>query len=119
MARGKPMARGAGMKRKARKARPGHDRAMLNACRGQDCYLRISGVCRGETDTVVPAHRNEGKGMGLKTPDVLTVPGCLRCHTWYDTGPAPREQKRAAWDSAYARWSQYRGQPDTDHADPT
>ena len=95
-------------KKKAPKRRPGHDKSMLEACRGQECFLAIPDVCRGDRDTVVPAHRNEGKGMGLKVPDALTVPGCFHCHTWYDQGKATREEKRQAFDSAFVRWSSYR-----------
>lgn len=108
----KPMARGtlkrSAFKKKARKAKPWHDKGKLDACRGQRCYLAIPGVCRGETETVVPAHRNEGKGMGMKTPDEMTVPACFWCHAWYDQGPAPREEKRAAFDRAFASWKEKR-----------
>lgn len=96
-------------KKKARKKRAGHDKQMLAACEGQECFLAIPGVCCGDTDTTVPAHRNEGKGMGLKTPDALTVPACFTCHMEYDQGKRfTREQKRAMWDAAYERWSTYR-----------
>lgn len=91
------------------KPRPGHDKAMLEACRGQDCWLAIPGVCQGDVATVVPCHRNEGKGMGLKVPDVFTVPGCLHCHSAYDSGRhLTREEKRAIWNAAYERWQPYR-----------
>lgn len=110
-----PMARGTSTlartatKRRAPKKRPGHDKRMLEACRGQHCYLRIPGVCRGDTATVVPAHRNEGKGMGLKVADALTVPACMACHMEYDQGKRfTREEKRGFFNAAYDRWSAYR-----------
>lgn len=99
------------MKRRAPKKRPGHDKKMLEACRGQDCWLCIPGIClliEGD-QTVVAAHRNEGKGIGMKVPDELTVPACNLCHFAYDQGSKlSREEKRELWDSAYRRWSAYR-----------
>ncbi|MCY0389616.1 DUF1364 family protein [Robbsia sp. Bb-Pol-6] len=99
------------IKKKAPKKRAGHDKAMLAACRGQPCYLRVPGVCRNEIATVVPCHANwaeYGKGMGQKAADRFTVPGCWRCHSWLDQGPAPGELKRATWEAAYSPWSAYR-----------
>ncbi|WP_244933759.1 nuclease domain-containing protein [Pandoraea apista] len=101
--------KGTTFKRKAPKKRLGDDRDALDACRGQPCYLRIPGVCCGNWETVVPAHRNEGKGMGLKTPDRLTVPACFTCHTEYDQGnKLTRDEKRGLFNAAYDRWAQYR-----------
>lgn len=54
-------------------------------------------ACGINDGTVVPAHRNEGKGMGLKTHSGTVVPLCMRCHQWYDAGPAPRDEKREFW----------------------
>lgn len=94
------------------KARPGHDKAMLAACRGQQCWLAIPGVCRGDIATVVPCHSNQGahgKGMGLKARDEFTVPGCAHCHTELDQGRLfSREEKRALWNGAFERWQPVR-----------
>ncbi|MFM0306256.1 DUF1364 family protein [Paraburkholderia sp. RL17-383-BIF-A] len=96
-------------KRKARKPKAGDDKRMRAACRDEPCYLRIPGVCTSDPRTSVPAHRNEGKGMGLKTPDVFTVPACPTCHAEYDQGKRfLREHKRALWNAAYARWEPVR-----------
>ena len=84
------------------------DRAYLNACRGQRCYLAIPGVCRGDIATVVPCHANwaeYGKGMGRKADHTFTVPGCMLCHAELDQGRhLTREQRRAVWESAYSEW---------------
>lgn len=101
--------KGTTFRRKARKKRAGHDKAALLACRGQPCYLRIPDVCCGDWRTIVPAHRNEGKGMGLKTPDRLTVPACFTCHAEYDQGnKLTRDEKRGLFNAAYDRWAPYR-----------
>lgn len=97
-------------KRKARKKRPWHNKKMLDACRGQICYLQVPGVCprRDPEETIVPCHSNfsaHGKGGARKADDKFTVPGCFCCHAWLDTSGAPIEQKRAVFDIAYRRWS--------------
>lgn len=111
MSRGtKPLQRSALVKRTP-KRRAGHHKAMLAACRGQECYLAIPGVCRGRHETVVPCHSNQskhGKGLGLKAADQFTVPGCMDCHSWLDQGPADRQTKAAHFDWALNRWSAVR-----------
>lgn len=89
-----------------------HDQAMLDACRGEPCYLSIPGVCVGGTETTVPAHSNQarhGKGMGIKAKDEYSVPACYACHTEIDQGSAfTREEKFALWNKAYAAWKPVR-----------
>lgn len=81
----------------------------LEACRNEPCYLRIPGVCNGDWTTCVPAHRNEGKGMGLKVSNHLTLPACHACHVEYDQGKRfVREEKRGMWNDAYAEWEPVR-----------
>lgn len=111
--RAKPMTRSSGIKKRARKAKPWHDKAALDACRGQDCWLRVPGICRliPRDPRVIPAHSNwaeHGHSMARKADDKYTVPACDRCHYWLDFGPAPREEKRQAFLAAYGAWSAYR-----------
>lgn len=99
----------AAIKRRAPKKRAGHEPKYLAACRGERCYLQIPGVCRGEVESVVPCHANwsgYGKGMGIKAPDIYTVPGCARCHACLDQGVTlTKAEKKATWEWAYTRWS--------------
>lgn len=106
------MMRRSTFKRSAPKKRSGHDKAMLTACRGELCYLRIPGVCIGGMDTTVPAHSNQakhGKAMGRKANDQFSVPACHACHAEIDQGGRfTREQKFEIWDRAYAAWEPVR-----------
>ena len=54
----------------------------------------------GSTETQA-AHRNEGKGMGIKTDDCLTASLCPRCHAEIDQGKGmSRDERRAKIDGA-------------------
>lgn len=118
MTRSTPMSRGtiplrrAAMKKRKPKARAGQDKTMLTACRGQQCWLAIPGVCRGDIATVVPCHSNQGthgKGMGIKARDEYTVPGCMHCHSELDQGRLfSREEKASLWNAAFERWQPVR-----------
>lgn len=62
------------------------------AARGQDCTLRIPGVCNFNIETTVLCHSNrieDGKGWGIKAPDTKAAFGCSSCHDVLD-GRAPR-----------------------------
>ena len=100
--------RSGGIKRKARKPTVAEGSKYLAACKGERCYLQIPGVCRlrEPDETCVPAHRNEGKGTGLKVSNELTLPACYYCHTEYDQGRRfTREEKREMWNDAYDEWN--------------
>lgn len=91
-----------------------HDQKMLDACRSESCYLSVPGLCPGipEDPTVVDCHGNwadVGKGFGLKAKDQYSVPGCGPCHYWLDFGTtATRDEKRAVFFDALARWEPVR-----------
>ncbi len=47
------------------------------------------------------AHRNEGKGMGMKVDDCLTAALCVECHSRIDQdGDMTRVERRHALDTA-------------------
>ena len=47
------------------------------------------------------AHRNEGKGMGIKTDDCLTAALCVECHADIDQGASlTRQERRQRMDTA-------------------
>ena len=107
----KPMQRGQALKAKApmkrgyKPASTRENREYALACYGEPCFLRMPGMRCWSLDTVVPAHRNEGKGMGLKVDDELTVPACYGCHAEYDQGKRfTREEKREFWNRAFIAW---------------
>lgn len=64
--------------------------------------------CGLQDGTVVAAHRNEGKGMGIKNSDALTAALCFKCHYELDQGRRlNRQDKRALWDQAFIKTMQY------------
>lgn len=64
------------------------------SARGQECQVRIIGVCNHNSETVIWAHANNygaGKGRGLKSVDPLGAYCCSACHDVYD-GRAKRPE---------------------------
>ena len=54
------------------------------------------------------AHRNEGKGMALKTSDALVVALCPTCHTLLDQGSdMTKLEKREFWNDCYIKQAQH------------
>lgn len=53
----------------------------LKAVRSIDKCVLCGAYCQ-----VQAAHRNEGKGMGIKTDDCLTAALCVNCHSEIDNG---------------------------------
>jgi hypothetical protein len=69
--------------------------AWLRAVSALDCVLCYrSGMTQA-------AHRNEGKGMAMKTHDCWTAALCTECHARIDSGKdLSREERRAMLDMA-------------------
>ena len=57
-----------------------------NSARGQDCTLRLVGVCNFNDETTVLAHIGVNRGMALKCDDTFAVYACSSCHSEID-GP--------------------------------
>jgi hypothetical protein len=55
------------------------------SARGQECQVRIPGVCNHNPETVVLAHLN-GAGMGKKALDIHGAYACFDCHAYLDGG---------------------------------
>lgn len=61
--------------------------ALTRTAEGEECTLKVPGVCNGRTDTTVWAHSNQdrhGKGKGLKSHDCFGAWSCSACHDWLD-----------------------------------
>jgi len=59
----------------------------------QECQVRIPEVCSGDSSTVVWAHAiglASGKGIGMKSPDILGAYACQACHDAYDRRTRPK-----------------------------
>ena len=68
--------------------------------RGQDCQVRIYGVCNYNPETTVLAHIRLGgvAGMGQKPPDLAGVFACSSCHSVID-GRTPTDLTRVQLES--------------------
>lgn len=59
-------------------------------------------VCCGLEGQTQAAHRNEGKGMGIKVSDALCAALCVNCHRELDQGRVmTRDERRDFWNRAF------------------
>ena len=57
------------------------------SAKGEQCNLRIEGVCNNRQSTTVLAHLNSNnKGSGNKSHDFCAVYACSDCHLHLDAG---------------------------------
>ncbi len=83
---------------------------ITDSAKGENCTLRIPGVCNHNPETTIPAHLN-GAGMAKKSDDTLISYCCSQCHTWLDGGYSnidlsqytDKQLKRAVRDSEQLR----------------
>ena len=81
----------------------GVSKKLLKAARDLPCM-----ECGKQDGTVVAAHRNESKGMGMKNPDWQVAYLCCECHYELDNGKTmTREERRAMWNRAYVKTVDY------------
>ena len=53
------------------------------SAKGEECQVRLSGICNFNPETVVFAHLGGG-GMGGKMPDIFGAYCCSSCHDAVD-----------------------------------
>ena len=62
------------------------------SAQGQECQIRIPGVCNGNPETTVLAHL-PGGGMGFKRNDIFGAYSCSACHD-------ARDGRSTCWQSS-------------------
>lgn len=82
------------------------NRALLDLAEGQPCLIQ-SPICNHNCETTVACHGSgvaNGKGIGYKVHDYLSVWGCSDCNHYTDAyGDATAEEKRRAWELGHVR----------------
>ncbi|MDR6447462.1 hypothetical protein J2794_003578 [Paraburkholderia terricola] len=105
----KTLMRKAALKTRRKRVTVAEGAKYLAACRDEPCYLNVLCPWTDWADpTVVDCHSNQskhGKAGARKADHEFTVPGCARCHDWYDNSGAPYELKCAKFDNALERWA--------------
>lgn len=56
---------------------------ITKSARGEDCQIRIPGICTHNPDETVFCHDN-GAGLAIKKPDCEGAYGCSACHDVVD-----------------------------------
>lgn len=84
----------------------GRNKHLLSMAKGMPCLL-LSPICNHDSDTTVSCHGagiENGKGMGRKVSDALTVHGCSACNDYTDAFyRATKEEKKAVFAAGHAR----------------
>lgn len=94
------------------------DRHLLDMARGESCLL-MSPICNYNSETTVACHAggvSNGKGMGYKVGDHLTVWGCSDCNHYTDAyNGATADEKTAVFNAGHVRqikaWQAVLGNP--------
>ena len=58
--------------------------------RGQECQVRLPGICNFDPATTVLAHVRQNTGLGQKAPDLLGAWACSNCHQAADSDRSHR-----------------------------
>lgn len=79
---------------------------LLSMAKGKPCLIQ-SPICNHGPETTVACHGSgiaNGKGMGYKVGDHLTVWGCSACNHYTDAyGGATKAEKKAVFDAGLVR----------------
>ena len=68
---------------------------------GEDCQVRLHGVCNFNPETTIFAHKG-GAGMGMKSADLLGAYCCSDCHDVVDgRGKTPYHDKQDIENAFY------------------
>lgn len=82
---------------------PRENAYLLSMAKGRQCLIR-SPICNFDIETTVACHGAgvaNGKGMGYKVSDAMTVWGCSACNHYTDAyGGATKAEKVAAFAAA-------------------
>jgi hypothetical protein len=80
---------------------------ITESARLEECQIRLAGICNRNPETTVWCHANgsaAGKGIGMKSHDLLGAYGCSDCHDAYDRrnlGSANRRHNREHIELAF------------------
>lgn len=67
------------------KTKPIRSQKLRDSARGEECTFQISGICKGDTSTVVLCHLpDESHGGSRKSDDICAAYGCDDCHSRID-----------------------------------
>ena len=58
---------------------------IMNSAKGENCTLRLIGICNFNPETTISAHIGRRRGMGIKAGDNMVVYACRDCHSEIDS----------------------------------
>ena len=81
---------------------------LRDSAQGQECTIRLPGICNRDLSTTVLCHLHGG-GLALKQSDLFAAFGCSSCHDEVDrrTRKMMADTARMAFFEAMVRTQQY------------
>lgn len=77
------------------------------SAQGEDCTLRIPGVCNFDPETVVYCHLPSiAKGIGKKGNDIRGVYACFNCHSVLDRRVWDDDFEEVRWQESDRAWEE-------------
>jgi hypothetical protein len=70
---------------------------ITESARGEQCLIRIPGVCNRQDETTVACHEPCGSGLSMKWPDTEIAYGCSACHDEIDGRTRYKPQGHAVY----------------------
>jgi hypothetical protein len=70
---------------------------ITESARGEQCLIRIPGVCNRQDETTVACHEPCGSGLSMKWPDTEIAYGCNACHDEIDGRTRYKPQGHAVY----------------------
>ena len=78
-----------------------------NSAKGEECTLRIPGICNFDPDTTVFCHLpSKASGIGQKGNDYCGVYGCHNCHSVLDRRHWHQPFEDERWEQIHRAWEE-------------
>lgn len=71
---------------------------ITQSAKGENCTLRIGGVCNHNSETTIFAHLKGNKGTGTKNHDLFGIYCCSSCHDFLDDRHTLPIEAHHGWD---------------------
>ena len=81
------------------------DRVWLDLAHKAPCFLKLAPTCGNYASSACHSDQlRHGRGVGVKSHPVFTVPGCPDCHALFTRKHLGRDGYDTLWRAAHEAW---------------